>query len=144
MPARGLSQFETCPIFQASEAFMQPEPMPPAVFDGMLRVSVDPVLERVDTGNPGKYVDHSFEMLLPGTLEIFAVWVELFELLATQQFHAHRGDFAEFDRRMAIVSQRLITGRVDMECMAGFMEERANITIQSNRVHKNERQAGLG
>ena len=44
------------------------------------------------------------------------------EELVAQQLHAHRGHFAELDRRVAIVSQGLITGGKNVESVTGLMK----------------------
>ena len=71
------------------------------------------------------------------------VGIKFFELFASKQFHAHGSHFAEFNRRMAVVPQRLITRGEDVERMARLMKESAHIAVQPNRVHEDERQPRL-
>src|SRR6185503_20464900 len=143
MPARGLGQFEASPVLQTAKPLMQVEPMSSPLLDRMLRMGIDPMLERVDASNPGENVDDSFKMSFPGTLEILIARVKFFKLFASEQFHAHRSHFAEFNRRMAVVSQRLITSGEDAECMAGLVQEVAHIAVQPNSVHQEEGQPCL-
>ena len=60
-----------------------------------------------------------------------------------EQFHAHGGDFAKFDRRVAVIDQRLFACRQRVKRVAAFVHQRAQVVVAADRIHEDERQAAL-
>src|SRR5271157_1530408 len=94
------------PINQAAEPVEQPFPGGPALFEGVMGVRIDPVLEGVDRGDPGEDEHDALEELAVGPVGV-ALVVERIETARTQELHGHRGDLAELEWAVAVSRQRL-------------------------------------
>jgi hypothetical protein len=70
--------------------------------------------------------------------------IKFLEKFVAEQFHAHRGDFAEFNRRAAIGIQILVARRLRVERVAGLVQHGFHVALHADGVHENERHARLG
>src|SRR6185437_3996878 len=89
------------PVDVAPETVHQFEPCHSARGAGAAGMRVHPVLKRVHGGDPGENSNDALEMRAAGAIGI-AAGIEFLEEFIAQKFHAHRGHFAELDRRAAI------------------------------------------
>ena len=62
-------------------------------------------------------------------------------MIATEQFHGHAGDFAEFHGGAAEEDQGFIAGGEGVEGMAAFVQECFDIALEAGGVHEDERLA---
>ena len=103
---------------------------------------VNPVLERVHRRNPREHPDDAFQVDAPGAVGV-AGGIKFLDELVAEQFHAHGGDFAKFNRRVAVRAQILVAGRQRMKGVAGLVQNRLHVALQPDGVHENERQPRL-
>ena len=106
-------------------------------------VRVNPMLESIHRGDPRENAHDPFEVRQAGAIG-FGGRIELLEKFAAEQFHAHGGDLAEFNRSAAIRVQVLVASRERMERVTGFVEDRFDIALKPNGIHENERHSRLG
>ena len=143
VPAAAQGFLETRPVFDSAEALVQPHPLISALNRAVSGMGVNPVLERIHLGNPGKNVHNPLQVLPPGTLEVFLPAVEHLQVLSPQQLHAHGSHFTEFNRSVAVVVERLLPGREHVKGMPCLVQQRADIAVDPHRVHEDEGQAGF-
>ena len=104
---------------------------------------VNPVLEGVHRRNPRKNADDAFEMDAAGAVRVGG-GIKFLDEFVAEQFHAHRGDFAKFNRRAAVGVQILVARRQRVKGVAGLVQDRLHVALQADGVHENERQPRLG
>ena len=107
---------------------------------GMVGMAVDPVLERVDRGDPGQDQHDPLEQLAIGPVGVGGA-VKRVEPARTQKLHGHRGDLAKLDRAFAVGRQRLAAAGQRVEGMPSLVEQGPHVGIEADRVHENERQS---
>src|SRR5262245_38721258 len=96
---------------------------------------INPVLKGIDSRHPREKFYDAFEMVAPCTLRLSGR-IELFEVFAAEQFHAHRSHFAKLDGRMSIRHERLVACRQRVKSMARLVQDGFHVALQANRVHK--------
>src|SRR5262245_25713594 len=96
---------------------------------------INPVLKGVDGRHPGEKLYNAFEMVTPCALRLSSR-IELFEVFAAEQFHAHRSHFAKLDGRVPIRHERLVARRQRMKRMTGLVQDGFHVALQANGVHK--------
>jgi hypothetical protein len=131
--------FVTCPVFNATKSSPQIVPEFLSLVTGMILMSVEPVLESVDGGDPGKQNDHFFQKISIGSPRLFFV-VNFIQESGPQQLHSHGGNFTELDRGLPIEKQRVVSALQRMKSVATLMEKSPDIPIDAYRIHKNKGQ----
>ena len=101
------------------------------------------MLERVHRRNPRKNADDAFEMDAPRAVRVGG-GIKFLDEFVAEQFHAHGGDLAKFNRRAAIRVQILVARRQRVKGVAGLVQNRLHVALQADGVHENERQPRLG
>ena len=143
MPQVGAHGFVPGPIHRAAEAVHESQPRGGALGAGVVGMGVNPVLKRIDRGNPRKHGHDAFEMRAARTARL-GRGVEFLDEFISQQLHAHGGDLAEFNGRAAIGEERFLARGQRVEGVAGLVEHRLHIALQAHGVHENEGQPRLG
>ena len=70
--------------------------------------------------------------------------IKFFDEFVAEQFHAHGGDFAEFNRRAAVGVEVLAARGQGVKGVAGFVQDGFDVALNADGVHENERQARFG
>ena len=131
------------PVHVAAEPVHQFQPRRGPLRPRVARVRVDPMLEGVHRGDPRKDVHDPFQVRAAGAVGL-GRGIELFEELVAQQLHAHRGHFAELDRRAAVGEQILVARGQRVKGMAGFVQDGLHVALQADGVHEDERHPRFG
>ena len=105
------------PIDASTEAIAQFIPEGVALITCVFGMRVNPMLKGVHGGNPGKEPDNTLQMRAPRP-DCILLTIEFPKVLVADQFHTHRSNLAEFQRRMLIVMQILLLRCQRMESMA--------------------------
>ena len=143
VPIFGPGALVAAPVDAAAEAIHQAVPGVVALGDRVAGVQVEPVLERIDRGDPREDEHDALEVGDPRTAHFLCV-VKLAEVFAAEQLHRHRGDFAKLDRRVAVRVQRLVLASHGVKRMSGLVQQRLDVALHADGVHENERQPRLG
>ncbi len=97
------------------------------------------MLEGIAQRNRRKQQHQIFETSLAGAAVVLGALVEFAQVRQREQFHAHGGDFAKFDRRVAVIDQRLFACRQRVKRVAAFVDQRTQVVVAANRIHEDER-----
>src|SRR6476620_6778713 len=99
MPEMGANVIVPGPVDGTAKSFHQRLPRRSPLGASMARMSVDPMLKGIDSGDPREQLNHAFEMIAARPAD-FICFVELTQELIPEQFHAHGSNFTEFNGRM--------------------------------------------
>src|SRR5437868_226836 len=110
----------------------------------MPRMGVDPMLKGVHRRNPWESEsDDLLEMCLAGAVGL-RLGIEFLEKFVSEKFHAHRSDFAEFNGGTAIMVEVFVPSGQSMEGVSRFVQDGFHVALNSDGVHEDKWQAGLG
>ena len=105
-----------------------------------LKLSEGAAYKRIHAGRAARQFPQIFEMIAAGAIGIGGI-VERIDEFVAQQFHAHRSDFAEFDRSVTIGIDIFITRGQGVKSVAGFVQNGFDIALHADRIHENEGKA---
>ncbi len=143
MPQIRARVFVTAPIHVAAKTVHQVQPRLPALGARVAGMRINPMLKRIHGRDPGKNFHDAFQMLAPRAPGIVA-GIKFFDEFVAEQFHAHGGDFAKFNRRAAVGVKIFLARGQRVKGVAGFVQDRLHVALHADGVHENERQTRFG
>ena len=136
-------RFVAGPVHIAAEAAHQPAPRRSALGARVTGMAVNPMLKSVHRGHPREEGDDAFEVRLARAVRVGG-GVEFLEVLVAEEFHCHRGDFAELNRSATVGVEVFALRGERVEGVAGFVDHGLDVALNPDGVHEDEGQPGLG
>ena len=101
------------------------------------------MLKGIDRRDPGEDFHDAFQMIAPRAPGV-ARLIELFNKFIAEQFHAHGGDFTEFNRGAAVGVEVFAARGQGVKGVSGFVQDGFDVALNADGVHENKRQTGFG